>query len=188
MTKKGLQTPEVYNKMFEKDPTVWSEFRLDEEIRRIINERYDGDIKLLDMGCGNGRTINIIKDPRMDITGIDFSEEALKLASKKNPGIKFIECDMRDTPFNDNSFDVVISIGSHEHLDKISFSEPRRLIKGDGLFICVLPATEKTIGWTHVRDDFWEWKLCERDWINEIEKYNFKVIRFGEWLFVCQPI
>jgi SAM-dependent methyltransferase len=67
---------------------------------------------LLDIGCGLGNIVNndVIKRFK-NYTGVEPSEEFFKYANKynKNDGVNFYNCSVEDLPFEDNSFDFMIS-------------------------------------------------------------------------------
>jgi SAM-dependent methyltransferase len=90
---------------------------------------------LLDIGCGKGFMLyDISKEiPGISIKGIDVSEYAI------TNSIKDIQSDLqvadaRILPFEDNSFDVVISINTIHNLEKedlaLALSEIERVSKG----------------------------------------------------------
>ena len=68
--------------------------------------------------------------------GIDLSEEMLKISKEKR--IETVISDMRKLPFNDNTFDGVISNSSLVHLNqddkKKSIKEVNRVLKENGIF------------------------------------------------------
>ena len=49
---------------------------------------------LLDLGCGGGNDDSALKK-HFEITGVDVSDEMLKLAGKLNPEVKYVRGDMR---------------------------------------------------------------------------------------------
>lgn len=66
---------------------------------------------LLDVGCGNGFfTYHFAK--LCDVTGIDFSEQMLKI----NPHYKLIRGDAENLPFANNSFDIAFCSNLLHHL------------------------------------------------------------------------
>lgn len=92
---------------------------------------------VLDVGCGTGRLIRLLKDRGAVVTGADISEEMIKIAGKKFPDIKIVNADIENLPFEDNSFDVVIAAFVIVHLKsfKKAFDEVYRVLKNDGIFI-----------------------------------------------------
>ena len=65
---------------------------------------------VLEIGCGNGYTISLLKDkyPNYKFTGLDFSEDLLKIANdRKLEGVEFLQGDARKLQFQDESFDVI---------------------------------------------------------------------------------
>lgn len=85
------------------------------------------DTKLLDIGCGTG----ISSQFDCDVTGIDPSEELLKIAEKRLPAAQFFQQSAEALDFDDNEFDVVISltaIQNFENLEK-GLSEIKRVGK-----------------------------------------------------------
>ncbi|NIP32054.1 MAG: methyltransferase domain-containing protein, partial [Candidatus Dadabacteria bacterium] len=69
--------------------------------------------KILDIGCGTGGHALHLAQRRYDVTGIDRSEEMLKIAqekaSRENLSIKFKQADVRTFSLNDK-FDAVIAM------------------------------------------------------------------------------
>jgi len=95
--------------------------------------------KILDIGCGTGRIIQDLLDKGADITGVDVSTEMLKIAEKKFPNSNFVEADIRELPFKDNTFDIVICTFVIVHLKQVelegAFDEVYRILKPGGSFI-----------------------------------------------------
>lgn len=92
---------------------------------------------VLDLACGTGRIIPKLLEKKADITGIDVSAEMLKIAQKKFPKAKFLQGNMEQLPFTENSFDLVIAAFAIVHLkslDKV-FGEVYRVLKDNGIFV-----------------------------------------------------
>lgn len=67
---------------------------------------------VLEVGCGNGYTLGLLQDKfsNYNFTGMDFSEDLLKIANeRKLANVKFFQGDARKLEFADNSFDVVFT-------------------------------------------------------------------------------
>jgi ubiquinone/menaquinone biosynthesis C-methylase UbiE len=65
---------------------------------------------ILDVGCGTGFSLNVLKKSGFKAIGIDASFEMLKYAKEKK--FEVILADMASLPFKDESFDNLISISA----------------------------------------------------------------------------
>lgn len=71
--------------------------------------------KVLDLGCGNGRLYDSLKEYEIDYTGVDFSEELIALAKQKYHQQDFVIQDMTKLDLN-KQFEVIISIAAFHHI------------------------------------------------------------------------
>lgn len=113
-----------------------------ERERRKIREVIKGG-RILDIGCGNGRSTQILADVCDEVIGVDYSERLLKQAKEKLPGIKFYLEDARSTHFEDASFDYVAMLwnttGNLYPSRGLVLQEARRVLKPQGkILISVL--------------------------------------------------
>ncbi len=96
----------------------------------------EGD-RVLDLGCGNGKTSAALMERGASVTGIDFSPSAV-VSCRKLFGEKgtFLEADVRALPFADGSFDRVVSVHVIEHVPESDISkaseEIRRVLRSGG--------------------------------------------------------
>ena len=84
----------------------------------IKNYNLKSGSKVLDVGCGKGFLLYEMKllIPELDIKGIDISEHGLKNAKKEvKPFLKKLKA-QDSLPFEDNEFDLVISLGTLHNL------------------------------------------------------------------------
>ena len=91
--------------------------------------------KILDIGCGNGR--NMMYDG-FNFNGIDISEEFVKICI--NRGLNVKKGTMTSLPFEDNTFDVILSIAAYHHLkteeERIkALHEMSRVLRPGGLVL-----------------------------------------------------
>lgn len=98
--------------------------------------------KLLELGCGRA-TASIYQALKlgMDVHPTDYSEEALRIADKnmKKYGVtgQTRQADLYAMPFEDGSFDAIISLGVMEHIEDPgrAYREMHRLLKEGGVMI-----------------------------------------------------
>ena len=109
------------------------------ESKRFIQQ----GAKILEGGCGIGQNVNALKKCGYDAFGIDFAPKTVALANDYAPDLKILEGDVRDLPFEDNSFDAYWSLGVIEHFydgyKKIQ-SEMNRVIKPGGFLFLTVPS------------------------------------------------
>lgn len=98
------------------------------------------NIKTLEVGCGSARLSCFLASKGYETTCLDYSESALRVAHKnyqitKNKG-DFVIGDAKNLPFEDNTFDIVLSTGLLEHFrePQIVINEMARVLKGNGIF------------------------------------------------------
>jgi ubiquinone/menaquinone biosynthesis C-methylase UbiE len=92
--------------------------------------KLDSNSSVLDVGCSKGFMLfdlaRII--PGISIKGVDISEYAIN--NSKIEVREYLQiADAQSLPFNDNSFDVVISINTVHNLDKIECANALREIE-----------------------------------------------------------
>jgi len=79
---------------------------------KIMSRFYKNNMRVLDVGCGVGhylRSFRLRLDKNIDYTGLDSAKSYIQLARKIfGEGSHFVEGDIHNLPFKDNSFDVVV--------------------------------------------------------------------------------
>lgn len=96
--------------------------------------------RLIDVGCGTGRFLEVMKSRGLECHGIDFSKEAVKVA-KKNTRSEILVGDGEKLPYVDNCFDYVTVIGSLEHFKHVNkgMREMVRISKDGAKFLIIVP-------------------------------------------------
>lgn len=72
--------------------------------------------KVLDLGCGNGRLLQIFRDIDISYTGIDSSDKLIEIAKKTYPNSTFLVADALHLPFTTNNFDKIYSVAVLHHI------------------------------------------------------------------------
>ncbi len=146
--KSTLELQNVWNNVWN-DKSKFSyrqmrEFKLVDKIIILQSAGVDfKDKKVLDIGCGQGEMLNLLKKYfHIEGTGADISIKALKVAQRTNPSIDFIEADQRDlSMLQSGGFDIVLSFGVMEHVSDfgLAISEAHRLLKPGGTLVLIQP-------------------------------------------------
>ena len=84
--------------------------------RAIKNLNIHNNDRILDLGCGNGRTFDLLKNSQIKYYGLDLSEELIKIAKISIPKGKFTVGDLLQTPYRENEFNVVLCIAALHHI------------------------------------------------------------------------
>ena len=113
----------------------------------VFSEKHiNGDV--LELGCGEGRGIDIILNKSKSFTAIDKISEITERLSLKYPEEKFISSSF--PPLNsieDNSFDTIVSFQVIEHIsnDKLFIEEIYRILKPGGKALISTPNIKMTL-------------------------------------------
>jgi 2-polyprenyl-3-methyl-5-hydroxy-6-metoxy-1,4-benzoquinol methylase len=99
---------------------------------------------ILDVGCGTGFFSSwIAEEFGSTITGVEINNEKLKYGHEHFKNIAIMKMDMRKLAFEEDSFDVVTSFDTIEHIDQesqeIFCNSVKRVLKPGGIFICNTP-------------------------------------------------
>jgi len=78
----------------------------------------DRNMTVLDVGCGDGKTTEILSG-LCEVVGCDFSKEALvSLRSHRDPdrAVNLVECELNSLPFESEKFDAISCVHALSHL------------------------------------------------------------------------
>ena len=111
-----------------------------------FNNTINSNSKILDAGCGNGKNMTYFKKNGHTVKGIDFSDSLLKICKSKD--LDVLNSDIRNLPFENDTFDNTISIAVIHHLstnkDRIkAIKELLRVTKKGGKILITVWAIEQ---------------------------------------------
>ena len=162
------------------------------DLKKILSERNFSNLEHLDIGCGNGFITKIINKFFKKTTGIDLSNEGIKLAKKKSKKIKnlnFLNIAPEKLIKKNIKFDVITTIEVIEHqYDPFEFmSNIEKLSKKNGYVLITTPYhgyiknlilsllglmdNHFTALWTHGHIKFFSIKSLKK----LISNYNFDI-------------
>lgn len=114
----------------------------DYEIFPLFQKYIKKDSYILENGCGLGRWVHFYSRLGYNICGLDWDEKIIKLINEQFPELKVYHGDSRQTNFEDNTFDVILSLGTFEHSEEgpeMAIKESIRILKNGGILICSMP-------------------------------------------------
>ena len=112
-----------------------------------MSKQHLGNIqgrKVLEIGCGRGGFSQYLLECGADLVAADFSDSAVTITNQllsNKPNFEAVVADIQNMPFPDNTFDVVISLETLEHVpdpDK-GLTELLRVTKPGGRTIVSTP-------------------------------------------------
>ena len=109
---------------------------------------------LIDVGCGEGRLVHVLKDAVPAIVGLDMSKRAIAFARAFNPDVEFICGDISTLPRSRKfSFVTLIEVLEHVPDDGISkfIQSIGEHIETNGLLLISVPTTNMLLRAKHYR-------------------------------------
>lgn len=96
-------------------------------------------VRVLEVGCGRGIALPVLRERLQPtrLVGLDIDPSLLAIAAASaDPDTELVEGDLRNLPFEDGAFDLVIDFGTTFHLDRPgrALREVARVLAPNGLF------------------------------------------------------
>ena len=146
------------------------------QYERMFRLNRNRELKILELGCGPGALAEALHRwyPRAQITAIDRDSSFIAFAKGRIKDVEFLEADVTQLPFENDSFDVTISNTVQEHVAPTAFwGEQRRILKPGGVCLCLsarkgIQCIAACVETTAEEKDFWESVPSD----DTIEKYG----------------
>jgi SAM-dependent methyltransferase len=106
-----------------------------EVVRRLVGP---GSGSSLDLGCGTGFFLPVLRELGWTPTGVDLSADQLRFAQKRAGDFsELIQADAAHLPLPDESFDLVFSAFTHTDIDSFAdaVAEAARVLRPKGRFV-----------------------------------------------------
>ncbi len=111
-----------------------------EELKFVSSYARAGD-RVLDIGCGNGRLFEELRDKKIIYTGIDSSKKLIDLAKERHAqDATFLQADALLLPFGEEDFNTVFSFAVLHHIPSVKLrkqfmAEAYRVLAKDGIAV-----------------------------------------------------
>lgn len=118
-----------------------------EHIARMIRERLEirAGIRVLEVGCGAGAVLSLLRDTCGRFAGVDYSAPHLQIARKVLPEVRFVAAGASALPFADGVFEAAFSYGVFLYFPDLDYAsavlrEMRRVTsQGSPMLILDIP-------------------------------------------------
>jgi SAM-dependent methyltransferase len=120
--------------------------------------------RVLDAACGEGYGSRILVDAgAASVTGVDVDEQTVDHARSRYPGAEFHVADVTSLPFEDGSFDLIVSFETIEHVPEPErvLAELRRVLAADGLLVISTPNKHQYL----VENEFHEREFTHEEFV-----------------------
>lgn len=151
---------------------------------RDLLKNHDRSLKILDVGCAGGPLLIDLKtDGFINLFGLDFSEEAVKICKDRGLTNVFV-MDGHNPNFEPNYFDVIISSDSLEHLehDELALSNWNKILKPGGELLVFVPAYNFLWSGQDVINHHFR-RYSKKLLVTKITKVGFTIDRANFWNF-----
>ncbi|MBU1178154.1 class I SAM-dependent methyltransferase [Patescibacteria group bacterium] len=107
---------------------------------KAIFPQTDKKLRILDVGCGDGRLVVALIEQGHTVTGLDINETAIDQAKKR--GLTAIKADLESPwPVDSSQYDIILMLDVLEHVvdQNHLLAESRRVLKANGCLIIAYP-------------------------------------------------
>ncbi|MFT4579041.1 MAG: SAM-dependent methyltransferase [Nitrospinales bacterium] len=163
-------------------------------VKRRRIEKYSRKGKILDVGCGRGLFMDIMRQGGWEVEGSELNKETASYAEQVY-GLKVYPGKITDHSLAPENFDAINVCGVLEHLkepDEV-LTECHKLLKNDGLLVVLVPdirSFEFKLGkenWFHLDLPFHLFHFSEKGLVQLLQKKGFKVKRIKRFHLEYSP-
>lgn len=110
---------------------------IDAALRNVLTEDVP---RVLDFGCGLGRTLRFLRDRRYELFGCDVHAAAIQWAASAFPDIRFeINAEAPPLPYGSATFDAIFAVSVFTHFDETAqrswAQEMARCLRDQGVLV-----------------------------------------------------
>lgn len=186
MSEKLPDSGPIWEKKFGKG---WGEKEMPE--RRLLEfiEKYKNEIgpNILDIGSGEGRHLIPLAKAGYNLTGLELTEEGVRITEKKQKeektDAKLVRGNFHNLPFLDNVYDTVISLQAMQHNNwqgaEVAFAEAARVLKPGGLFFLRVNSNKNALQGNEemIEDKGQTWQKNEQGYLGVHHSFSFEELK-----------
>ncbi|MCX7552648.1 class I SAM-dependent methyltransferase [Marinicella sp. S1101] len=150
------------------------------------------DKKVLDAACGEGYGSHLMAQTASSVDGVDIDPTAVEHATSRyqRSNLKFHQSDVLNLAFEDDSFDVVVSFETLEHLaeHEALLAEFKRVLKPDGVLLISTPDKKEYSDKTGFNNEYHVRELYQDEFKQMIDEVFTQQHWFGQKLLFSSAI
>jgi SAM-dependent methyltransferase len=117
----------------------------DQAVLISVDEIPDRAARILEAGAGSGRVMKFLADREyVNVVGLELNAPAVAAFNSRFPDSQMVQGDLLDMPFDEGSFDAVVSYGVVEHFEDDGLGPPLsaifRVLRPGGTAIVTVPS------------------------------------------------
>ena len=123
---------------------AYRKMALRDHVAFIARAAQGSSRRLLDVGCGSGTLLGLLKQRGFQVRGFDSSAEAAGIAKSENGVDVVVGSRLQEAGFGDESFDLVTLFHVMEHVTdpRSVLAEVRRVLRSTGRLVLQVPNIE----------------------------------------------
>jgi SAM-dependent methyltransferase len=173
---------------------VESSVRFLRKFRQKRIERFIQKGRILDIGCGRGTLLSLMKEQGWEAYGLEFNEETAWHA-RNVLGLDIKTGRLADVHFDDAFFDVVTLWHVLEHLPDpvLTFEECRRILKPGGLLVISVPNSDSLQArisgddWFHLDLPYHLYHFNDKNLDLFLRTFSFKIFKVKHFSLEFNP-
>ncbi len=170
--------PDYYERIMAAEQANFWYREMEATASALLGHRLNQGLRVLDAGCGAGGFLRFLLDTGSfgSAAGVDLAGAALDLARHRIPEADLRQAPLHELPFEDGSFELVVSNDVLQHIDELempaSLAEIRRVLARPGTLLV------RTNGYRQLRRERSDWRVYDRAALRrELERAGFTIER-----------
>ncbi|MGV6873836.1 class I SAM-dependent methyltransferase [Pseudochelatococcus sp. B33] len=137
----------------------------------------------LDVGCGEGRFCRMLRTEGIDATGIEPTETLRNTARSRDPAGRYIDAQAENLPFEDETFDLVVSYLTLIDIDGIeeAINGMARVLRPDGSLLIANLNSFNTAGGWQKRDNGTTYFALDNYQVERAEWVSWRGVSIRNW-------
>lgn len=165
--KESLKVYDSWASKYDADIVTWG-YDMPSQVAKTLQKHVSssslaGNYKVLDAGAGSGLSGVALQEAGfVHVDANDLSPKMLEIAKKRNcyETIKVVDMNQSPLPYANDSFDIVVCVGTVTYLEPSVLDEFVRITRPGG-YVCYTNRTDKEQVWKAAEDSQEEWDVVE---------------------------